>query len=53
MFGPYEPQISSAYRRLFVNLDSMIAQTVKWQPAASRILEVEWGEGALAILVRA
>lgn len=44
--GPFERSLSAAYRRIFVRLDSLVALTREWSPAA-RILEVGCGEGEL------
>ncbi len=46
-FGPYEPQISEAWRSMFVNLDDWTAQVKTVCPAPRRILEVGCGEGAM------
>lgn len=45
-FGPYEHQISDAWRSMFVNMDAWTTQLCKVQPAPQRILEVGCGEGA-------
>jgi 2-polyprenyl-3-methyl-5-hydroxy-6-metoxy-1,4-benzoquinol methylase len=47
MFGPYERQISEAYRSIFIDLDGLVEQMRQWQPNAIRILEVGCGEGAV------
>ena len=47
MFGPYERQISEAYRRMFIDLDRFTALIQAWRPAPQRILEVGCGEGAM------
>ncbi|NVE94589.1 class I SAM-dependent methyltransferase [Altererythrobacter lutimaris] len=46
-FGPYEPQISEAWRSMFVNLDDWTAQVQTLCPSPRRILEVGCGEGAM------
>lgn len=48
MFGPYERQISEAYRSIFVDVDDFVAGIGKWVPNARRILEVGCGEGAVS-----
>lgn len=48
MFGPYERQISEAYRSIYVNVDEYVAGISKWVPNARRILEVGCGEGAVS-----
>ena len=47
LFGPYERQISEAYRSIYVNIDNLVARMRAWKPSASRILEVGCGEGAV------
>ena len=47
MFGPYETQISEAYRRIFIDLDYFIKVILAWNPSPRRILEVGCGEGAM------
>jgi len=47
MFGTRERWVTDAYRRLYVNIDELAAQIRDWVPAASRILEVGCGEGAV------
>ena len=44
--GPLEGRISRSYRRIFVDLDALVALVRDWAPA-SRILEVGCGEGEL------
>ena len=52
-FGPYEWHISEAWRRMFVDLDRLVAQVRTWTDAR-RILEIGCGEGAMTErLVRA
>jgi cyclopropane fatty-acyl-phospholipid synthase-like methyltransferase len=46
-FGPIEPQVSSLYRSLFIDLDACAAQIAAVAPAQS-ILEIGCGEGQLA-----
>jgi 2-polyprenyl-3-methyl-5-hydroxy-6-metoxy-1,4-benzoquinol methylase len=45
-FGPYEHAISSAWRRMFVDLDAFADQIRGWTDA-TRILEIGCGEGAV------
>jgi 2-polyprenyl-3-methyl-5-hydroxy-6-metoxy-1,4-benzoquinol methylase len=47
MFGRYEPQISEAYRSIYINIDAFVALVRQWKPNAKRILEVGCGEGAV------
>jgi 2-polyprenyl-6-hydroxyphenyl methylase/3-demethylubiquinone-9 3-methyltransferase len=47
MFGPYERQISEAYRSIYIDIDAFIEITRRWKPNANRILEVGCGEGAV------
>ena len=47
LFGPYERQVTDAYRAIYVDLDDWIAHIARWVPQASRILEVGCGEGAV------
>jgi 2-polyprenyl-6-hydroxyphenyl methylase/3-demethylubiquinone-9 3-methyltransferase len=47
LFGPYERQISNAYRAIYVNLDDFVSRVVRWSPSPARILEVGCGEGAV------
>jgi SAM-dependent methyltransferase len=46
-FGPIEPQVSSLYRSIFIDLDACVAQIAAVAPARS-ILEIGCGEGQLA-----
>jgi SAM-dependent methyltransferase len=48
LFGPFERPVSDAYRSLFVDLDAFVALMLRWQPRASKILEVGCGEGAVS-----
>ena len=47
MFGKHERRVTAAYRGLYLNIDELAAQIHQWVPAASRILEVGCGEGAV------
>jgi trans-aconitate methyltransferase len=47
MFGPYERQISEAYRSIYIDIDAFVELMRQWKPNASRILEVGCGEGAV------
>jgi 2-polyprenyl-3-methyl-5-hydroxy-6-metoxy-1,4-benzoquinol methylase len=47
MFGPLEPRVSEAYRRIFIDLDYFTRLIAEWCPAPARILEVGCGEGAM------
>jgi 2-polyprenyl-3-methyl-5-hydroxy-6-metoxy-1,4-benzoquinol methylase len=47
MFGPYERQISDAYRSIYIDIDGLVEQMRQWQPNAKGILEVGCGEGAV------
>jgi len=47
MFGAHERWVTDAYRRIYVDIDELAAQIREWVPAASRILEVGCGEGAV------
>ena len=46
-FGPFEPRVAAGYRAAFLNLEAVAAAAAAWT-AATRILEVGCGEGALA-----
>lgn len=46
-FGPFEHQITEAYRRIYVDLDDYVAAVRAWVPEAREILEVGCGEGAV------
>lgn len=48
LFGPYERQITEAYRSIYVDIDSYVAGVRQWVPEATRILEVGCGEGAVS-----
>ncbi|MBR0674347.1 methyltransferase [Neoroseomonas soli] len=48
LFGQHEHGITEAYRRIFVDLDDLIAIICAKHPTASHVLEVGCGEGALA-----
>jgi 2-polyprenyl-3-methyl-5-hydroxy-6-metoxy-1,4-benzoquinol methylase len=47
MFGPYESQLSEAYRSVYIDIDAFVDLVVRWKPKASKILEVGCGEGAV------
>lgn len=47
LFGSYEPQIAAAYRAIYVDLDALGEQLLRWVPQASSILEIGCGEGAV------
>jgi 2-polyprenyl-3-methyl-5-hydroxy-6-metoxy-1,4-benzoquinol methylase len=47
MFGPYERQISEAYRSIYLDVDSFVELISQWKPKAIKILEVGCGEGAV------
>jgi 2-polyprenyl-3-methyl-5-hydroxy-6-metoxy-1,4-benzoquinol methylase len=47
MFGPYERQISEAYRSIYIDIDAFVELMRQWKPTANRILEVGCGEGAV------
>jgi 2-polyprenyl-3-methyl-5-hydroxy-6-metoxy-1,4-benzoquinol methylase len=46
-FGPFEHQITEAYRSVYVDLDDYVAAVHAWVPEAREILEVGCGEGAV------
>jgi 2-polyprenyl-3-methyl-5-hydroxy-6-metoxy-1,4-benzoquinol methylase len=47
MFGPYERQISEAYRSIYIDIDAFVGLVRQWKPNAEKILEVGCGEGAV------
>ena len=47
MFGPFEHQITHAYREIYFNVDAYVEQLRHWVPAPKNILEVGCGEGAV------
>lgn len=47
LFGPYERRISEAYRRIYLDVDALVANLRGWVPHAANILEVGCGEGAV------
>lgn len=47
MFGPYERQVSDAYRALFFDIGDFLDRVRAWKPTARRVLEVGCGEGAV------
>lgn len=48
MFGPYERDVSAAYRSLYLDIDAFVELVRRWDPTAQRILEVGCGEGAVS-----
>jgi 2-polyprenyl-6-hydroxyphenyl methylase/3-demethylubiquinone-9 3-methyltransferase len=46
-FGPFEHQITGAYRSIYIDLDDYVAAVRDWVPQAGAILEVGCGEGAV------
>lgn len=52
MFGPFESRISAAYRSLYLDMDAFIELMQRWKPAATKILEVGCGEGAVTERLR-
>jgi 2-polyprenyl-3-methyl-5-hydroxy-6-metoxy-1,4-benzoquinol methylase len=52
MFGPFEHRISAAYRSIYLDMDAFIELMQRWKPAASKILEVGCGEGAVTERLR-
>jgi 2-polyprenyl-6-hydroxyphenyl methylase/3-demethylubiquinone-9 3-methyltransferase len=46
-FGPFEQQVTAAYRAVFVDLDAYVDAVRAWVPDAREILEVGCGEGAV------
>jgi len=51
-FGPYERDISSIYRRIFIDLDDWLETIRAWAPSAREVLEVGCGEGAMTERLR-
>lgn len=47
LFGPYERQITAAYRSIYVDIDAYVDGIRQWVPSAREILEVGCGEGAV------
>jgi 2-polyprenyl-6-hydroxyphenyl methylase/3-demethylubiquinone-9 3-methyltransferase len=47
MFGPYEREISEAYRSIYIDIDAFVNLILQWKPQATKILEVGCGEGAV------
>ena len=52
LFGPYEANISDAWRSMFVSIDAFIQQMLAWVPTAQKVLEVGCGEGAVTAALR-
>jgi SAM-dependent methyltransferase len=52
LFGPYEHEVSGAYRAIYLDLDALIRRFCTWKPAAARILEIGCGEGAVTERLR-
>jgi 2-polyprenyl-3-methyl-5-hydroxy-6-metoxy-1,4-benzoquinol methylase len=52
MFGPFESRISATYRSIYLDMDAFIELMQRWKPAASKILEVGCGEGAVTERLR-
>jgi 2-polyprenyl-3-methyl-5-hydroxy-6-metoxy-1,4-benzoquinol methylase len=52
MFGPFEPRISATYRSIYLDMDAFIELMQRWKPAATKILEVGCGEGAVTERLR-
>ncbi|WP_426169855.1 class I SAM-dependent methyltransferase [Sandarakinorhabdus sp. DWP1-3-1] len=52
-FGPFEHQVSDAYRAIFIDIGALADRTHQWVPNARRILEVGCGEGAVTERLRA
>lgn len=46
-FGPFEYQISAAYRAIYIDINQLALLTQRWVPVARNILEVGCGEGAV------
>ena len=53
MFGPYERQISEAYRAIYIDIDAFVGLTRQWTPEAKKILEVGCGEGSITQRLKA
>jgi 2-polyprenyl-3-methyl-5-hydroxy-6-metoxy-1,4-benzoquinol methylase len=47
-FGPYERQISDAYRSIYLDVDNFIGQVRRWHSNPATILEVGCGEGVIS-----
>ncbi|MFI4891523.1 MAG: class I SAM-dependent methyltransferase [Steroidobacterales bacterium] len=47
LFGSYEHRIAAVYRAIYIDMDALIECFLRWQPSATRILEVGCGEGAV------
>jgi 2-polyprenyl-6-hydroxyphenyl methylase/3-demethylubiquinone-9 3-methyltransferase len=47
MFGPFEHQVSEAYRSIYIDIGGFADLILRWTPHAANILEVGCGEGAV------
>jgi SAM-dependent methyltransferase len=47
MFGPFERQVSEAYRSIYLDIDEFVELVRRWSPYPGRILEVGCGEGTV------
>lgn len=52
IFGPYEADVSHAWRSIFVSVDAFVQQVQTWAPRSKQILEVGCGEGAVTGALR-
>jgi 2-polyprenyl-6-hydroxyphenyl methylase/3-demethylubiquinone-9 3-methyltransferase len=52
-FGPWEREVASAYRAIYVDLGGLARAVTRQVPHAARILEVGGGEGAMTELLAA
>lgn len=53
LFGPYERQVSAAYRSIYIDIAALASLVKRWQPVAINILEVGCGEGQVTEQLRA